>query len=110
MKIKSNEISSLIKEEIKHFSRAIESNDVGTVISVGDGIALVYGLDKAMLGELRYLFIDIKEHKNCALKKIYEVMDLVCIDDAKNKIKHNASLFLNFFICSYHCLLNTRFF
>ncbi|MCQ2791975.1 MAG: F0F1 ATP synthase subunit alpha [Bacilli bacterium] len=52
MKIKSNEISSLIKEEIKHFSSAIESNDVGTVISVGDGIALVYGLDKAMLGEL----------------------------------------------------------
>ncbi|MCQ2794501.1 MAG: F0F1 ATP synthase subunit alpha [Bacilli bacterium] len=52
MKIKSNEISSLIKEEIKHFSHALESNDVGTVISVGDGIALVYGLDKAMLGEL----------------------------------------------------------
>ena len=52
MKIKSNEISSLIKEEIKHFSSAIESSDVGTVISVGDGIALVYGLDKAMLGEL----------------------------------------------------------
>ncbi|MCQ2796596.1 MAG: F0F1 ATP synthase subunit alpha [Bacilli bacterium] len=52
MKIKSNEISSLIKEEIRHFSRAIESNDVGTVISVGDGIALVYGLDHAMLGEL----------------------------------------------------------
>ena len=52
MKIKSNEISSLIKEEIKHFSNVIESSDVGTVICVGDGIALVYGLDKAMLGEL----------------------------------------------------------
>lgn len=52
MKIKSNEISSLIKEEIKHFSHALTSNDVGTVISVGDGIALVYGLDHAMLGEL----------------------------------------------------------
>ncbi len=52
MKIKSNEISSLIKEEIKRFSSVIESSDVGTVISVGDGIALVYGLDKAMLGEL----------------------------------------------------------
>jgi len=52
MNIKSNEISSLIKEEIKNFSSVIESNDVGTVISVGDGIALVYGLSKAMLGEL----------------------------------------------------------
>jgi len=52
MNIKSNEISSLIKENIKRFDSVIESNDVGTVISVGDGIALVYGLDKAMLGEL----------------------------------------------------------
>ncbi len=52
MKIKSNEISSLIKQEITHFSKKIASNDVGTVISVGDGIALVYGLDHAMLGEL----------------------------------------------------------
>ena len=52
MKIKSNEISNLIKEEIKKFSKVIESNDVGSVISVGDGIALVYGLNKAMLGEL----------------------------------------------------------
>ncbi len=52
MAIKTNEISALIKEQIKHYSQKIESNDVGTVISVGDGIATVYGLDKAMLGEL----------------------------------------------------------
>ena len=52
MKIKTNEISALIKEQIKHYEHKVESNDVGTVISVGDGIALVYGLDQAMLGEL----------------------------------------------------------
>ena len=52
MKINSKEISSLIKEQIKHYNRNVDSSDVGTVISVGDGIALVYGLTQAMLGEL----------------------------------------------------------
>ena len=52
MKINSKEISSLIKEQIKHYSKSVDSSDVGTVISVGDGIALVYGLTAAMLGEL----------------------------------------------------------
>lgn len=52
MKIKSNEISALIKEQIKNYSQKIDSSDVGTVISVGDGIALIYGLSEAMLGEL----------------------------------------------------------
>ena len=52
MKINASEISALIKEQIKSYRHKIDSNDVGTVISVGDGIATVYGLDKAMLGEL----------------------------------------------------------
>ena len=52
MALKANEISALIKEQIKHYSHKIESDDVGTVITVGDGIATVYGLDKAMNSEL----------------------------------------------------------
>ena len=52
MKIDSSEIASLIKEQIKNYDEKLETDDVGTVISVGDGIALCYGLDKAMLGEL----------------------------------------------------------
>ena len=52
MKINASEISALIKEQIKNYRHKIDSNDVGTVISVGDGIANVYGLDQAMLGEL----------------------------------------------------------
>ena len=52
MTIKSNEIASLIKEQIKNYSHKVETNDVGTVVTVGDGIASVYGLDKAMLSEL----------------------------------------------------------
>ena len=51
MKI-TNEISSLIKAQIRDFEAKLEADDVGTVISVGDGIAIIYGLEKAMLGEL----------------------------------------------------------
>ena len=52
MKIDSSEITSLLKAQIKGYEGKLETDDVGTVISVGDGIALCYGLDKAMLGEL----------------------------------------------------------
>jgi len=50
--IKPEEISQLIKEQIKQYDNKIETSEVGTVISVGDGISLVYGLDNAMSGEL----------------------------------------------------------
>ena len=52
MKIASGEMSALIKEQIKAFEGSIENDDVGTVISVGDGIATIFGLKSAMLGEL----------------------------------------------------------
>lgn len=52
MKIDSSEIASLIKAQIKGYESKLETDDVGTVISVGDGIANCFGLDKAMLGEL----------------------------------------------------------
>ena len=51
-KINPVEISSLIKEQIKKYEKEIKTESVGTVISVGDGIALVHGLDNAMSGEL----------------------------------------------------------
>ncbi len=52
MDLRPDEISALIKEQIKHFEDKIESKDVGTVMTVGDGVSLVHGLDNAMLGEL----------------------------------------------------------
>ena len=52
MKIDSNEIAALIKAEIQGYESKLETDDVGTVITVGDGIALCYGLDQARLGEL----------------------------------------------------------
>ena len=50
--IKVEEISQLIKTQIKGFEKEIDIQEVGTVISVGDGIARIYGLEKAMAGEL----------------------------------------------------------
>jgi F-type H+-transporting ATPase subunit alpha len=52
MKIDPLEISSLIKEQIKKYEKDLKTENIGTVISVGDGIALIYGLDNAMSGEL----------------------------------------------------------
>lgn len=50
--IRPEEISELIKEQIKRYDDKVETSEVGTVITVGDGIALIYGLDNAMAGEL----------------------------------------------------------
>ncbi|MDF9867698.1 F-type H+-transporting ATPase subunit alpha [Bacilli bacterium PM5-3] len=50
--IRPEEISELIKEQIKRYDEKVETSEVGTVITVGDGISLVYGLDNAMSGEL----------------------------------------------------------
>ncbi|MBD3109483.1 F0F1 ATP synthase subunit alpha [Bacillus sp. AGMB 02131] len=52
MGIKAEEISALIKKQIENYQSEIEVSDVGTVISVGDGIARVHGLDNVMAGEL----------------------------------------------------------
>lgn len=52
MAIRLDEISAIIKEKIKSYQTALDTSETGTIISVGDGIALIYGLDKAMAGEL----------------------------------------------------------
>ena len=52
MNLRPEEISSVIKEQIKNYSKELETSEVGTVIQVADGIARVHGLEKAMQGEL----------------------------------------------------------
>lgn len=52
MEIKADEISRLLKQQIKEFESGVEFKETGTVLSVGDGIARIYGLKKAMAGEL----------------------------------------------------------
>src|SRR5712672_1690252 len=50
--IKADEITKLIREQIEGYESKITVDEVGTVISLGDGIARIYGLDKVMAGEL----------------------------------------------------------
>ncbi len=50
--LRPEEISSVIKEQIKQYAAKLETTDIGTVIQVADGIARIHGLEKAMQGEL----------------------------------------------------------
>ncbi len=52
MQLRADEISQLIKKQIQNFDRASQVSETGTVLSTGDGIARVYGLEGAMAGEL----------------------------------------------------------
>jgi F-type H+-transporting ATPase subunit alpha len=50
--IKADEITKIIREQIEHFDRSVAVSEVGSVISVGDGVARIHGLDNVMAGEL----------------------------------------------------------
>jgi len=52
MQIRAEEISAIIKQQIVGFSGGVDVSETGTVLSIGDGIARIYGLDNAMSGEL----------------------------------------------------------
>jgi F-type H+-transporting ATPase subunit alpha len=52
MEIRAAEISEIIKKQIKDYGKEIEVSETGVIISVGDGIARIHGLEKAMAGEL----------------------------------------------------------
>ena len=52
MNLKPEEISSVIKEQMKRYAAQLQVADVGTVIQVADGIARIHGLENAMQGEL----------------------------------------------------------
>ncbi|MCX8083423.1 MAG: F0F1 ATP synthase subunit alpha [Calditerrivibrio sp.] len=52
MQIRAEEISKIIREQIQNFEQKVQMEEIGTVLSAGDGIAKVYGLDNVMAGEL----------------------------------------------------------
>ena len=51
-KIKPEEISNIIRQQIEQYTQEVNVASVGTVLQVGDGIARVYGLERVMAGEL----------------------------------------------------------
>ena len=52
MAIRVDEVSEILKSKIRKFERVLEAKDTGTVLSCGDGIARIYGLESAVAGEL----------------------------------------------------------
>ncbi len=50
--IRAEEISEIIKQQIADYEKTVEYSETGVVLSVGDGIARIHGLEKAMAGEL----------------------------------------------------------
>src|ERR1044071_7479654 len=52
MQIKADEITKLIRQQIENYETKVAVDEVGTVVTLGDGIARVHGLEKVMAGEL----------------------------------------------------------
>ena len=50
--LKEDEITELLRQQIENYEQKIAVDEVGTIISLGDGIARIHGLDKVMAGEL----------------------------------------------------------
>src|ERR1700684_4429209 len=51
-KIQANEITELLRQQIENYEQRIQVDEVGTIVTLGDGIARIHGLDKVMAGEL----------------------------------------------------------
>ena len=81
MNLRPEEISSIIKEQIKNYSTKLEVSDVGTVIQVADGIARIHGLENAMSGELLEFPNDIF---GMVLNLEEDNVGAVLLGDAKN--------------------------
>ena len=64
MNLRPDEISGLIKEQIKNYSKQLEISDFGTVMQVGDGIARVYGLNRCMSGAVSYTHLDVYKRQS----------------------------------------------
>jgi F-type H+-transporting ATPase subunit alpha len=51
-KIQANEITELLRQQIENYEQRVQVDEVGTIVTLGDGIARIHGLDKVMAGEL----------------------------------------------------------
>ena len=107
MKIKTDEITSVLKQEIEQFGAELEVSEVGRVVEVGDGIARVYGLAKAMSGEL----VEFDTSKGPVMGQVMNLEPLnsknVWHDKARQSSKHrqdsrqNSSIRINDFKIEY---------
>ena len=81
--IKADEITKLIREQIENYETKISVDEVGTVVTLGDGIARVYGLDKVMAGpEIFNLIAEFDRHWAGRVTRVRETF--VVVDDHVN--------------------------
>ena len=81
MEIQPSEISKILKEEIKNFGSESEITEVGQVLSIGDGIARIYGLDNVQAGEM----VEFSDgSKGMALNLESENVGVVIFGDDRN--------------------------
>ena len=97
MNLRPEEISSVIKDQIKRYASELEVSDVGTVIQVADGIARVHGLEKAMQGELLEFPGDIY---GMVLNLEEDNVGAVLLGNSKNLV-HHLKLF---FFCDFRMI------
>ena len=69
MKIRTDEITSVIKQEIAQYAAELEISEVGRVVEVGDGIARIYGLSKAMAGEM----LEFQTNKGTIMGQVFNL-------------------------------------
>jgi F-type H+-transporting ATPase subunit alpha len=69
LKIKTDEIASVIKQEIAQFEAQLEVSEVGRVVEIGDGIARIYGLGNAMAGEL----LEFQSSKGAVMGQVFNL-------------------------------------
>ena len=81
MNLSSSEISSILKEQIEKFDLDVKTEEIGKVLSVGDGIARVYGLDNVQAGEM----VEFKDgSKGMALNLESDNVGVVIFGEDKN--------------------------
>src|SRR5580700_7091654 len=86
--IKADEITKIIREQIENFDRAVTVTEVGSVISVGDGVARIHGLDRVMAGELLELPNDVA---GLALNLEEDQVSAVLLGDSRRSKKVTSS-------------------
>ena len=79
MQLKPEEISKVIRSQIKYYDNAIKQNETGTVLMVGDGIARASGLINCMAGELLEFGMEASEWRRTWKKTVFLSFYLVMI-------------------------------
>ena len=98
--INPDEIISILKEEIENYDEISQNQEVGTVISVGDGIATVYGIDHAMYGE-----VVVFENGLKGMVQDIRTNSMGCILFGKDILNHSLESIFKYYNLAIHSVI-----